>query len=159
MSTNKIFSPERTDMAVDPKMLLNISLFEDMDGDEIGKLSRLMHHTKLQEGEIMTQKGEGAHSFYIILNGNYMVSFDDGRAFTLHEKGQIIGWSSIVSPFKYTGTAVALTRGEALSMSSEDFRVLLQEDARISEKMMLKISAIVSQRMPYITGIKSSLGL
>lgn len=146
-------------MAVDSKMLQDISLFEDMDGEELGKISLLMHHIKIQEGEVLTQKGEGAHSFYVILNGNYMVSFDDGRAFTLHEKGQIIGWSSIVSPFKYTGTAVALTRGEALSMSSEDFRLLLQDDARISEKMMLKISAIISQRMPYITGTKSSLGL
>jgi CRP-like cAMP-binding protein len=65
----------------------------------------------------------------------------------------------VVTPFKYTGTAVALTNGEVLSMSSEDFRWLLQEDARISELLMLKISAIVSKRMPYVTGTKSSLGL
>lgn len=146
-------------MAVDSKALHDIPLFEDMDEDALEKISQLMHHIIIQEGEVLTQKGEGAHSFYVILTGNYMVSFDDGRAFTLHEKGQIIGWSSIVTPFKYTGTAVALTRGEALSMSSEDFRVLLQEDARISEKLMLKISAIISQRMPYVTGTKSSLGL
>jgi CRP-like cAMP-binding protein len=146
-------------MAVEPNTLRNISLFEDMDEEALLKISKLMHRITIQEGEVLTQKGEGAHSFYVILSGNYMVSFDNDRAFTLHEKGQIIGWSSIVTPFKYTGTAVALTRGEALSMSSEDFRQLLQEDARISEKMMLKISAIISQRMPYVTGTKSSLGL
>jgi len=146
-------------MAVEPKVLYGIPLFEDMDEETLHKISQLMHHTIIQEAEVLTQKGEGAHSFYIILSGNYMVSFDQGRAFTLHEKGQIIGWSSIVTPFKYTGTAVALTRGEALSMSSEDFRVLLQEDARISEKLMLKISAIISERMPYVTGTTSSLGL
>lgn len=146
-------------MAVDPKALQDIPLFEDMDEDALLKISQLMNQSTAHEGEVLTQKGEGAHSFYVILAGNYMVSFDDGRAFTLHDKGQIIGWSSIVTPFKYTGTAVALTRGEVLSMSSEDFRVLLQEDARISEKLMLKISAIISQRMPYITGTKSSLGL
>jgi CRP-like cAMP-binding protein len=146
-------------MAVEPNMLQGISLFEDMDEEARQKISLLMNRITIQEGEILTQKDEGAHSFYVILTGNYMVSFDNDRAFTLHEKGQIIGWSSIVTPFKYTGTAVALTHGEALSMSSEDFRQLLQEDARISEKMMLKISAIISQRMPYVTGTKSSLGL
>ena len=146
-------------MAVDPKALQNIPLFEGMDEDALIKISQLMNQATIHEGEVLTQKGEGAHSFYIILAGNYMVSFDDGRAITLHDKGQIIGWSSIVTPFKYTGTAVALTPGEVLSMSSEDFRVLLQEDARISEKLMLKISAIISQRMPYVTGTKSSLGL
>lgn len=145
-------------MAVEPKVLQDIPLFEDMDDEALLKISRLMNPATIQEGEVLTQKGEGAHSFYVILTGNYMVSFDEGRAFTLHEKGQIIGWSSIVTPFKYTGTAVALTHGEVLTMSSEDFRLLLQEDARISEKLMLKISAIISQRMPYVTGTKSSLG-
>lgn len=150
---------KRDFMAVDPKTLLGIPLFRDMDEEALDKISLMMHHMHIQEGELLTQKGEGALSFYVILSGNYMVSFDDGRAFTLHEKGQIIGWSSVVAPFKYTGTAVALTRGEALFMSSEDIRLLLQEDARISELLMLKISAIVSERMPYITGTKSSLDL
>lgn len=146
-------------MAVKPEALHGIPLFEDMEEGALLKLSQLMQHITIQEGEVLTVKGEGAHSFYIVLNGNFMVSFNDGRAITLHEKGQIIGWSSIVSPFKYTGTAIALTRGEALSMSSGEIRLLLQEDARISEQLMLKISAIVSQRMPYVTGTKSSLGL
>lgn len=146
-------------MAVDSKMLRDISLFEDMDEEALDRISSMMHPLKIREGEILTQKGEGAHTFYVIISGNYMVSFDDGRAFTLHDRGQIIGWSSVVTPFKYTGTAVALTYGEVLSMSSEDFRWLLQEDARISELLMLKISAIVSKRMPYVTGTKSSLGL
>lgn len=146
-------------MAVDQKTLHGIPLFSDMDEDALDKLSPMIHHLHIHEGELLAQKGEGAHSLYVIISGNYMVSFDDGRAFTLHEKGQIIGWSSVVAPFKYTGTAVALTRGEVLAMSSEDIRRLLQDDARISEQLMLKISAIVSERMPYITGTKSSLGL
>lgn len=141
-------------MAVDPNTLLDISLFEGMDQDGLEKISGLMTMAEIQEGEALTRKGDTAHSFYIILSGNYMVSFDMGRAFTLHLKGQIIGWSSVVSPFKYTGTAVALTRGEVLCLSSEALRQLLQEDARISERLMLKISAIVSERMSYVTGAK-----
>jgi CRP-like cAMP-binding protein len=142
-------------MVVDPTMLLELSLFEKMDKESLEKISQMMHPMDVQEGEMLTRKGDVAHSFYIILSGSYMVSFDEGRAFTLHRKGQIIGWSSVVSPFKYTGTAVALTRGEVLSLSSESFRELLQKDSRISELLMLKISAIVSERMPYITGTKS----
>jgi len=146
-------------MVVDLKTLHGIPLFGDMDADALEKISLLMRPMKVQEGEILTQRGESTHSFYVILSGNYMVSYNDGRAFTLHRKGQIIGWSSVVTPFKYTGTAVALTVGEVLSMSSEDLRQLLQEDARISEQLMLKISAIISERMPYVTGTKASPGL
>jgi len=146
-------------MVVSTTTLNDIPLFEDLDEGALQTISSMMHLVKVEEGEVLAQRGEPAHSFYVILSGNYLVSFAGGRSFTLHEKGQIVGWSSIVTPFKYTATAVALTHGQALSMSSEDFRQLLQEDPRISEKLMLKISAIISQRMPFVTGTKSSLGL
>lgn len=142
-------------MAVDAKTIHNILLFEDMQEDALQKIARLLNHMNVHEGEILTQRGEGAHTFYIILSGNYLVSFSDGRAFTLHEKGQIMGWSSVVSPFRYSGTAVALTRGEVLYMSSEDFRELLQGDAVISDVLMKKITAVVTERRPYVTGTKT----
>ncbi len=146
-------------MSVEPKTLQALSLFGDMDEQALNKISVVMHRMTVEEGEVLTKQGQSAHSFYIILSGNYMVSFTDDRAITLHKSGQIIGWSSVVAPFEYTGTAVALTRGEVLSMSGEDLRRLLRDNSRISEKLMMKISAIVSERMPYILGIKTSPGL
>ena len=143
-------------MAVDAKTLLGIPFFEDMAEDALQMIDSLMHYMTVQEGEILTQIGEGAHTFYVILSGNYMVSFKEGRAFTLHEKGQIMGWSSVVKPFQYSGTAVALTRGEVLYMSRENFRELLQGNARISDMLMKKINAIITERMPYITGTKTA---
>jgi len=141
-------------MAVNPKTLYDIPLFGDMDADALGKISSLMNYMKVQEGEVLTQKGQGAHTFYVVLSGNFLISFNEDRAFTLHEKGQIMGWSSVVTPFRYTGTAVALTRGEVLCLSAEAFRELLTGDARISDLLMKKIYAIFSERMPYFSGTK-----
>ena len=141
-------------MAVNPKTLYDIPLFGDMDADALGKISLLMNYMKVQEGELLTQKGQGAHTFYVIMSGNFLISFNEDRAFTLHEKGQIMGWSSVVTPFRYTGTAVALTHGEVLCLSAEAFRELLRGDARISDLLMKKIYAIFSERMPYFSGTK-----
>lgn len=141
-------------MAVNPKTLYDMPLFGDMDADALGKISSLMNYMKVQEGELLTQKGQGAHTFYVILSGNFLVSYNDDRAFTLHERGQIMGWSSVVTPFRYTGTAMALTRGEVLCLSAASFRELLMGDARISEMLMKKINAIVYKRMPYYAGTK-----
>ena len=133
-------------------------LFGDMDADALGKISSLMTYAKVQEGELLTQRGLTAHTFYVILSGNFMISFNEDRAFTLHKKGQIMGWSSVVTPFRYTGTAVALTHGEVLCLSAEAFRELLMGDARISELLMKKINTIVSERMPYFAGTKRTAG-
>ena len=144
-------------MAVNPKTLYDMSLFRDMDADALGKISLLMNYMKVQEGELLTQKGQNAHTFYVILSGNFMISFKEDRAVTLHERGQIMGWSSVVTPFRYTGTAVALTRGEVLCLSAAAFRELLMGDARISELLMKKINAIIAERMPYYAGRKKAV--
>lgn len=139
-------------MAVDVNIFQDMPLFTDMDAGSLDRIARLMHYMKVQEGELLAQKGEGAHTFFITLTGNYMISFNEDRAFTLHEKGNIIGWSTVVTPFKYTGTAVALTDGEVLYMSRENFQELLQSDARISEALMKRINGIVSERLFYVKG-------
>ena len=141
-------------MAVNPKILYDMPIFRDMDADALGKISSLMNYMKIQEGELLTQKGQNAHTFYVVLSGNFMISFNEDRALTLHERGQIIGWSSVVTPFRYTGTSVALTRGEVLCLSAASFRELLMGDARISEMLMKKINPIISKRLLFYDGAK-----
>ncbi len=145
-------------MAVDSKVLSDMALFEDLSAEQLGRVSGIMHYMRIHEGETLTVKGEAAHTFFVILSGNFMVAFDEGRAFTLHEQGQIIGWSTVVTPFTYTGTAVALTDGEVLCLSADDFQELLQGDAWISDNLMKHIHQIVSERMPYVTGKTSPPG-
>jgi len=70
----------------------------------------------------------------------------------LHNKGNIIGWSTVVTPFQYRGTAIALTDGLVLSMPGQEFLRLIQSDSTLGDKIMRKINKIVSERMPYTTG-------
>ena len=153
----KFFIYGKIFMAVNPKTLYDMHIFQDMDADALGKISSLMNYMKVQEGELLTQNGQNAHTFYVTLSGNFMLSFNEDRAFTLHERGQIIGWSSVVTPFRYTATAVALTRGEVLSLSAASFRELLMGDARISEILMKKINPIISERMLFYERTKRKM--
>jgi CRP-like cAMP-binding protein len=138
-------------MPVDTKILASLDLFSDFDTNELEKVSPLMHQMKVTEGEELFRRGSNAHSFFIILSGSFMMSFAKDRAFTLHKKGQIMGWSTIVTPFQYTATSTALTKGAVLFMQREDFTELLQGDAKVSDKIMKKINGIISDRMSYFS--------
>jgi len=81
-----------------------------------------------------------------------MLSFKEDRTITLHEKGDIMGWSTVVTPFQYRGTVTALTEGEVLTMSGQEILRLIQENSTLSEKIMKKINAVVEKRMPFVTG-------
>ena len=139
-------------MSTDIQTLKSLDLFADLNFGELEQIAPLMHLMKVAEGEVLTRKGEPARTFFIILSGNFMLSFKKERSFTLHNKGNIIGWSTVVTPFRYTGTAVALTDGLVLSMPGQEFLRLIQSDSALGDKIMRKINKIVSERMPYVTG-------
>ena len=139
-------------MSIDIQTLKALDFFADLSFDELEQIAPLMHLMKVAEGEVLTRKGEPARTFFIVLSGNFMLSFKEERSFTLHNKGNIIGWSTVVTPFRYTGTAIALTDGLVLSMAGREFLSLIQSDSVLGDKIMRKINKIVSERMPYVTG-------
>ncbi|MCK4620083.1 MAG: cyclic nucleotide-binding domain-containing protein [Desulfobacterales bacterium] len=140
-------------MSTDIQTLKSLDLFAELNFGELEQIAPLMHLMKVAEGEVLTRKGEPARTFFIILSGNFMLSFNEERSFTLHNKGNIIGLSTVVTPFRYTGTAVALTDGLVLLMQGQEFLRLIQSNSALGDKIMRKINKIVSERMPYMTGV------
>ena len=138
-------------MSTDIQTLKSLDLFAELNFGELEKIASSMHLMKVAEGEVLTRKGESARTFFIVLSGNFMLSFKKQRSFTLHNKGNIIGWSTVVTPFQYRGTAIALTDGLVLSMPGQEFLRLIQSDSTLGDKIMRKINKIVSERMPYTT--------
>lgn len=139
-------------MSTDIQTLKSLDLFADLNFGELEQIAPLMHLMKVTEGEVLTRKGEPARTFFIILSGNFMLSFNEERSFTLHNKGNIIGLSTVVTPFRYTATAVALTDGLVLLMQGQEFLRLVQSNSALGDTIMRKINEIVSERMPYMTG-------
>ncbi len=143
-------------MPTDVNTLKSIDLFKELDPDELAKMAAMMHPMNVTEGEILTRINDMAHTFFVALKGNFLISFKEDRGITLHKRGDIMGWSTVVTPFRYTGTTVALTDGEVLTMAAQDFQDLLMEYSVLSNKIMMKINKIVAERMPYILGTKKN---
>ena len=136
-------------MSVDKSLLQTLDIFEEFEDEELDEIAPLMQFWKVMEGETIMKMGEPAQTFFIVLKGNYLVYFKNGRAFTLHEKGSIMGWSTVVTPFTYKGTAIALTDGEVLAMRGQDFNSILQSNASLTEKIMYKINEVADERIKY----------
>ena len=134
-------------MTTETTILGSMDLFKDIELNELEEISFYINHMKVTEGEVIAKKGHYASNFYIILNGNFMVSFDDTKAITVHKKGEIVVWSTAGPQFKYLSTAVALTNGEVLSITSEDFFRLIQSNSALGDKLMKRINNIVIERM------------
>jgi CRP-like cAMP-binding protein len=128
----------------------SLGVFAQLSADELESIQALIQHQKVVEAQILVQKGDPATTFFIVLSGNFMIAFDKGRAITLHHKGDIMGWSTVFTPFRYKGTIVALTDGEILTLPGEDFLRLILNNAALGDKVMKKINQIAAERMSFV---------
>lgn len=131
---------------LDVEELKNLEIFNELLPEEWEAVHALLNHLKVIEGEELIREGDRAHTFFIILRGHFMIHYKDGRAVTLNKKGDIMGWSSVVSPFRYTANVTALTEGEILSIPGDKFLELLQSNAELGEKLVKNINEMVSSR-------------
>ncbi|MDI6687596.1 MAG: Crp/Fnr family transcriptional regulator [Desulfobacterales bacterium] len=139
-------------MSVDVNMIDSLNLFEHLSHAELEEIASLMCRISVTEGEVITHQGDQTHSIFILLSGNFMVFFKEGRSYTLHDKGDIVGLSASDLSFCYTGTAVALTDGVVLSMPCQELSRLIESNPVLGGKIMKKINQIISARQPFVTG-------
>jgi len=123
-----------------------LAIFRDLAPEQWAEIYPLLRHVWVIEGEQLIRQGDHAHTFFVILNGHFMIHSRDGRAITLNQKGDIIGWSAVISPFQYTGSVTALTNGDLLAIPGDRFLELLQSNAPLGDKLIKKISEIVQMR-------------
>ncbi len=136
-------------MSVEIEKIQTLDLFKCLHEEEIKNIAGLITPLQVAEGEELARAETLARDFFIILSGNFMVSFTNGRAITLHKKGEIMGWSTLISPFYYTGTLTALTKGEVLSMSANDLMDLIQNSSDFGKTVMGVVNQIMQDRMPF----------
>lgn len=137
-------------MSTDTQQLESLHIFAQLTPEERRQILAITHTVKVVEAQVLAQKKRPARDFFINLSGNFMIAFDQGRAITLHQKGDLMGWSSVFTPFRYKGTIVALTDGEVLSIPGEDFLRLILGNAGLNDKLMKTINQIAAERMSFV---------
>lgn len=137
-------------MPADSRLLESLDIFAQLNAEERRQIESIIRTMKVAEAEVLAQKNAPARNFFINLSGNFMIEFDQGRAITLHQKGDLMGWSSVFTPFRYKGTITALTEGEVLAVPGKDFVSLILGDAGLNDKLMKTINQIAAERMSFV---------
>ena len=139
-------------MSIDAHILKPLDFFADFKQHELETCAAALKSRTVEAGEVIIERGTPALTFFIILSGVYEVTFEGERSIILEQIGEVMGWSTVVHPFHYTGTITAKKDGEVLELSSRDFFELIQGDNALGEKIMKKINKIASERRTIATG-------
>jgi CRP-like cAMP-binding protein len=133
-------------MPIEVATIEPLAFFHGLSFIELEEFASLLKLRSVKKGEVLLREGTPAMTFFIILSGTYTVSLKKGGAYTLDKKGTVIGWSTVIAPFEYTGTAIADTDGEVLYISSNDFFQMIQSNNALGKKVIEKINKIALER-------------
>ena len=130
--------------------LKKYDIFLELEPNELAALARIADVVHASEGETIISEGQPARTFYVMDQGNLMVAFKDGRALTLHERGEVVGWSAIIHPTHYAGDVICLTDCSFISFPGSELLRLIQSNVTIGTKIMRMVSERVANRIPFL---------
>lgn len=127
----------------------NYQFFEGLTEAELSALASIAVPMQCKEGETLFQARSTATHLYILKSGTVLLSYPSGSSIPLVNSGHALGWSSLVSPFRHTGTAICLTDTTLFQFAGSDLYRLLQMDSHLAQTLMQRIARVMEQRKPY----------
>lgn len=128
-------------------ILRTMPIFKNIEIGKLEKIFNLLHLVKVKKGDVLIKEDDIARNFYILLSGQYKITFKNGKHITLDKKGEFLGWATIIAAPKYLGTGVALTDGDAFKLTRQDFMDLLISDAEIGNQIMANGSELAAKHL------------
>ena len=139
---------------VSTELLRRYSLFAGQNNymlEEIAMLSSKITKTK---GDWLFHEDEEATKLYLVLEGAvaltlYVYLNGSGQHLSSSHsigKGEIIGWSSIVSPHQYKVGAMAVKTSHLLEIDAPPLRQLLDDNPEYGYHFLRQIAEVVSER-------------
>ncbi len=129
--------------------LKRCTFFRDFNDQELLELAKLAIPSRWSEGETIFRARAPAQYLYTLKKGAVLLAYPNGRSIIVEEPGETIGWSTLVSPFHYTATAICLTDVELIGFARKDLFALMQMDANLAQKVIQKITPVMQKRRPY----------
>ena len=141
-------------------LLQQNELFGSLTEMELTKLAPLCSDFVAIEDSVVFTEGRMASHLYIIKEGKIAlqraIRVPHGRnsrrtTVTLCYPGDIVGWSALAEPYKYTLSAIAWETSRLISIDSRMLRKALDADIETGYKVMKALSEIMSRRLKHTT--------
>lgn len=123
--------------------------FRDFDDSELVRLANLATPSRWKEGEVIFHAKMPAQYLYTLKLGAVLLAYPNGRGLVVDTPGEALGWSTLVSPYHYTATAICLTDVDLIDFSRNDLFDLMRMDAHLGQKIVQKLIPIMHKRRPY----------
>ena len=134
-------------MAAPKELLKRVPLFQGLDDRHLQTLSRSFTDRTFRAGQPMVSEGTGGVGFFIIEDGEAVVSVGGEERRTL-SSGDYFGEVALIDEGSRTATIEAKTDVKSYGLTPWQFRPLVEENASIAWPLLEAMAARVRELEP-----------
>jgi len=129
-------------------ILINISIFEDLNKREIASVQRILHQREYEPDEVIFRQEEPGMGMYIIHSGTVtIISEPEGLLLSELSDGDFFGEIALLDEFPRSATAIAKTGCRVFGFFQPDLLGLIERDPRLGMKIVLRLARIIAARL------------
>ena len=122
--------------------------FSEFSVDSLKFLCECSSIRKINKGQILFRQGENADKFYVVLNGRISIEMPTIMGPTLEiqtlGKDQVLGWSWLISPYKWNFQTKAEEDSELLQFDGAAILARCEQDPKFGYELLKKFAALMS---------------
>ena len=135
--------------------LRGLDILEGLDDAQRTKLATITREHTCRAGDYLFLLGDAADRIYAVVSGRVdlcvPVTLPDGSVedirFDTRSAGQALGWSALVSPYRFTLSARAKEATELVAFTRQDLLRLFYGNPAIARIVMAHVAELVGQRL------------
>ncbi len=125
--------------------------FSEFSDDILKFLSECSSTHQIKKGQILFLEGENADKFYVIRKGHIAIQMPAIMGPTLEiqtlGKDQVLGWSWLIAPYKWTFQTQAEEDSELLQFDGTALLARCEQEPKFGYELLKKFAGLMSMRL------------
>lgn len=140
-----------------PEELKKVTLFQNLDDDEIAKILGLAERRNYGKGEVVFRQDQEAKRLFIVEDGTVamIMKLRPGteRTVVTEGRGGAFGWSALLPPYRHTTLAKCREPSQLLEFEGARIRELCYQEPLLGVKVMEGLAQFIANRV-YWTNLR-----
>ena len=123
----------------------------DLSDKHMETLIGCASNVRFQEGSDLIHEGQLANKFYMIRTGRVALEIDVSPKGLIRVQtvgpGEVLGWSWLISPYRWHFSGVAVADTRAVALDGECLRKKCENDHDFGYEMLSRLSQVMEQRL------------
>lgn len=123
---------------------------QGLEPQYLGLIVGCASNVRFKSGQFLFREGEEANQFYMVREGKVALQISTARQpiiIQTVDKGEVLGWSWLVPPYRWRFDARALELTRAIALDGRCLRRKSEEDHNFGYELLRRFSTIIVERL------------